>query len=90
MSPEFSATMTSEDLDRDAAGAEKAAESGPVLVTDGGEPAFVLLSFADYRRLVAQRPGQRSLIDVLADTEGQDFDFNPDKAEMRLLPRLGD
>ncbi|AJE32783.1 hypothetical protein B842_04650 [Corynebacterium humireducens NBRC 106098 = DSM 45392] len=43
--------VSSRDFNRDVSAAKRAASKGPVVVTDRGEPAFVLLSIDDYRRL---------------------------------------
>ena len=67
-------TMSSREFNQDAGGAKKAAENGPVIITDRGRPAHVLLSFADYRKLLGGGP---SLIDVLAMPGGEDIDFDP-------------
>lgn len=72
-------TMSSREFNQDAGGAKRAAEKGPVIITDRGRPSHVLLSFEDYRRLGG---GERSLLDVVAQKEAGDFDFVP--------PRMGD
>lgn len=71
-------TMTSREFNQDASRAKKAAKDGPVFITDRGQPAHVLLSIEEYRRLTE---GCLSLADTVAQSEGTDFDFNP--------PRLG-
>ncbi|MDO5668603.1 MAG: type II toxin-antitoxin system Phd/YefM family antitoxin [Corynebacterium sp.] len=53
------AIVSSRDFNRDVSAAKRAAARGPVIVTDRGEPAFVLLSIADYRRL-SDSEGTRS------------------------------
>ena len=69
-------TYSSRDFNQDTSGAKRAAENGPVYITDRGRPAHVLLSIEEYRRLTA-RPV--SLADALAG-EG-DFDFNPPRLD---------
>ena len=44
-------TITSRTFNQDASGAKRAAENGPVFITDRGKPAHVLLSIEAYRRL---------------------------------------
>ena len=44
-------TITSREFNQDVGRAKKAAQDGPVLITDRGRPAHVLLSIDDYRRL---------------------------------------
>ncbi len=71
-------TMTSREFNQDASGAKKAARSGPVFITDRGRPAHVLMTIADYQRLVGE---QATLAEALAQKGAPDFDFEP--------PRLG-
>jgi prevent-host-death family protein len=56
-------TVTSREFNQDVTRAKKAAEKGPVLITDRGRPAHVLLSIQDFRRLTGQR---RSLLQALS------------------------
>ena len=44
-------TLSSREFNQNTSEAKKAAERGPVFITDRGRPAHVLLSFEDYRRL---------------------------------------
>lgn len=76
-------TVTSREFNLDIAAAKRAAKEGPVVVTDRGEPAFVLISWGHYRRLAAKE-GQ-SLADLLHQESG-DFDFDPPKLNMGLRP----
>ena len=71
-------TISSREFNQDAGGAKKAAEKGPVIITDRGRPAHVLLSFEDYQQLVG---AGASLLDALAQKKEGDFDFEP--------PRMG-
>lgn len=72
------ATVTSRELNQDVGGAKKAAQSGPVFITDRGKPAHVLLSIEDYRRLAGQG---RSLAEALSMPGLADIEFEP--------PRVG-
>lgn len=44
-------TFSSRQFNQDASGAKKAAQAGPVFITDRGQPAHVLLTFDDYKKL---------------------------------------
>ena len=44
--------MSSREFNQDTSGAKKAAEQGPVYITDRGRPAHVLLTFDAYEELV--------------------------------------
>jgi len=54
-------TITSRDFNRDVSAAKRAAEAGPVTITEHGRRAHVLLTAADYDRLAgqAERVGSR-------------------------------
>ncbi len=56
-------TMTSREFNQDSGRAKRAAEQGPVFITDRGEPAHVLLTVAAYEALVGV---QVSITDLLA------------------------
>ncbi len=56
-------TLSSREFNQDASKAKRAAESGPVIITDRGRPAHVLLTFASYKKL-SQR--QTRIADLLA------------------------
>lgn len=47
-------TITSRDFNRDVSAAKRAAEQGPVTITDHGKRSHVLLTAADYDRLTNQ------------------------------------
>ena len=69
-------TITSREFNQDVGRAKKAAEDGPVMITDRGRPAHVLLSIDDYRRLTG---GAETLAEALAQPDAPDFDFTPPK-----------
>jgi prevent-host-death family protein len=71
-------TISSREFNQDVSGAKRAAESGPVVITDRGQPAFVLLRHDAYRQLVGKGP---SIADLLAQPESDDLEFDP--------PRMG-
>lgn len=77
-------TMSSREFNQDASRAKRAAKSGPVFITDRGQPQHVLLSIEEYRRLV----GGRRITDVLAMPEAGTIAFDPPKAT--ILPRAVD
>jgi prevent-host-death family protein len=73
-------TISSRAFNQDVGKAKRAAEEGPVTITDRGKPAFVLMKHEDYKRLSGHR---KSLVDMLADDRPEaDFDFE--------FPRLSD
>ncbi len=76
-------TLSSRELNHDIGRAKKAATQGPVVITDRGQPAHVLLSFEEYQRLTLQ---QRSIVDALAMPEVDDIDFEPLRTQIGIQP----
>jgi len=56
-------TISSRQFNQDASGAKNASRNGPVIITDRGRPAHVLLTIEEYRRLAG---GGRKIADLLA------------------------
>ena len=72
-------TLSSRQFNQDASKAKKAAQFGPVFITDRGRPAHVLLSFDEYKKITST---PIKIADLLA---------LPDAAEIELvLPNLRD
>ncbi|WP_374360773.1 type II toxin-antitoxin system Phd/YefM family antitoxin [Pseudoduganella danionis] len=67
-------TISSREFNQHASKAKRAANNGPVFVTDRGRPTHVLISFDEYQRLTKQR---RNIADALAmpDSTDSEFDF---------------
>jgi prevent-host-death family protein len=72
-------TMTSREFNQDVARAKRAAKEGPVVITDRGRPAYVLMRHETYQWLSRQGANIRAL---LADPGSERIEFEP--------PRLGD
>lgn len=71
-------TLSSRELNQDIGRAKRAANDGPVFITDRGRPAHVLLTYAEYQRLTGGGPTIRALLDQPG---MEDIEFDP--------PRLG-
>ncbi len=70
-------TMTSREFNQHTGVAKSAADKGPVVITDRGKPAYVLLSNAEFERLTGKRPfvsAAESLADPNYDSQS-DFDI---------------
>ena len=76
-------TINSRTFNQDASGAKRAAQDGPVFITDRGKPAHVLLSIEAYRRLAGP---QENILDLLADPEAADVAFEPDRLDSLTRP----
>jgi prevent-host-death family protein len=77
-------TLSSREFNQDTSRAKKAAADGPVFITDRGEPAHVLLSIEEYRRLSGS---QRSLFDALSMPNPDDIDFDAELPRFRDVPK---
>lgn len=73
-------TLSSREVNQDLGRAKKAARHGPVIITDRGRPAHVLLSIEEYRRLTGER---RSLVEALSMPGLAEIDFEPPRADIR-------
>lgn len=66
-------TLSSRQFNQDASKAKKAAMAGPVIITDRGRPAHVLLTFAEYKRITG---GRTKIADLLAMPGIEDIELN--------------
>jgi len=66
-------TLSSRQFNQDASKAKKAAEAGPVIITDRGRPAHVLLTFEEYRRITGERG---RIADLLAMPGAEDVEID--------------
>ena len=78
-------TLSSRQFNQDASRAKKAAQDGPVFITDRGRPAHVLLSFEDYQKLTG---GRTKIADLLFMPGIEDIEFETPQA--RDLPQPAD
>ena len=76
-------TISSRELNQDVTRAKKATKSGPVIITDRGKPAHVLLSIEEYQRLTKQR---RNIADSLAMPGVADIEFEPQRLTLETRP----
>jgi prevent-host-death family protein len=66
--------ISSRDFSQDISRAKRAADRGPVVITDRGRPAYVLLRHEAYLRLLEKAPTIRDLLDQPG---AEDIDFDP-------------
>lgn len=76
-------TLTSREFNQGASEAKRAANNGPVFITDRGRPAHVLMSYEDYQRLIKQH---RNIADVLAMPVVADIEFEPPRVMIEHRP----
>ena len=76
-------TLSSREFNQGASEAKRAANNGPVFITDRGRPAHVLMSFEEYQRLTKQR---RNIADALAMPSVADIEFEPPRVTIKSRP----
>ncbi len=67
-------TMTSREANQDFSRAKREAKSGPVIITERGRPANVLMSYDEYQRLAGRRT---NIVDLLAMPGQEEVEFEP-------------
>lgn len=74
-------TMTAREFNRDVSAAKREASRGPVVITDRGAPAYVLMSIEEYRRM-----GEKgmSLVERLSMDDDLDIEFEPARLGIEL------
>ena len=77
-------TMTSREANQDFSRAKREAKSGPVIITERGRPANVLMTYDEYRRLVGK---PQSILEQLAIPEFGGHRTRSARADDRALPR---
>ena len=76
-------TLTSREFNQGASEAKRAANNGPVFITDRGRPAHVLMRFEDYQRLTRQR---RNIAEALAMPGIAKIEFEPPRVTIDIRP----
>jgi PHD/YefM family antitoxin component YafN of YafNO toxin-antitoxin module len=76
-------TYSSREFTRDVSAAKRAAEKGPVFITDRGRPAYALLRIEDYYKLQGQPT--ESLLEVMnAIPGGEGIDFEAPNLQLHI------
>jgi len=70
--------LSSREFNQDTSKAKRAAKRGPVFITDRGRPSHVLLTVEEYQKITG---GQKSIVDLLAMTEGAELEFEPPRLD---------
>ncbi|MEI8094234.1 MAG: type II toxin-antitoxin system Phd/YefM family antitoxin [Spirochaetales bacterium] len=74
-------TLSAREFNQHSSEAKRAAEAGPVYITDRGKPTHVLLSMDAYRRLTGTR---RSIVEQLGMV--QEIEFDPPRSRDLARP----
>ena len=78
-------TLSSREFNQDTSSAKKATRQGPVIITDRGRPAHVLLSIEDYEKLTGMNA---NIVELLVMPEAADIEFETERAV--ITPRSVD
>lgn len=78
-------TISSREFNQAVSEAKRAAKHGPVIITDRGQPAHVLMTIELYQRLTGR---SAKIADLLAMPGVADIEFDP--AESRELAQAAD
>lgn len=62
-------TLSSRQFNQDTSRAKSVAKEGPVIITDRGRPAHVLLTFADYKKLKGEKSNIADLLAMPGETD---------------------
>ena len=74
------AIMTARAFNQDVSAAKRSAGTEPLIITDRGEPAYVLLTYAEFERLSGR---QRTIVELLRQDGEDDGDLTFPRADFR-------
>jgi len=74
-------TFSSRVFNQDVGKAKRAAQNGPVFITERGNPSHVLLAFSEYKKITNK---SRNIIEVISMDE--DVGFEPSRADITIKP----
>lgn len=75
-------TLSSREFNQATSRAKKAAQRGPVFITDRGRPAHVLLTIKEYEEITNKRI---NILDLLAMPGVAEIDFEPPRLRGKLF-----
>ena len=75
-------TVSSREFNQASSRVKKAADKGPVIITDRGEPEYVILKYDVFERLTG---GHKSIADCLALPEAE-VEFTPPRVKLTVNP----
>jgi len=74
-------TVSSRDFNQDINKSKRAARTGPVFITNRGQPAYVLLTIELYQKITDK---QKSIADLLSMPGVADIDFDISRMDKQL------
>ena len=76
-------TLSSREFTQNICAATKAADQGPVFITERGRPVHVLLSIDAYQRLIREH---RNMAELLSIPDMADIEFEPIRSSATVTP----
>ena len=76
--------VTSREFNQNVSAVKRAADDGPVIITDRGEPAYVLMRHEEYKKLTSKG---LSMLELLGHVGGEDIDRQSEIPRRRISPR---
>lgn len=73
-------TFSAREFNQDISAAKRAAEDGPVIITDRGRPSHVLMSIEEFNRITGR---EQDLVEWLA-MEGDEIEFDPERLSLDI------
>lgn len=73
--------ISSREFNQDVSRAKREADRAPVVITDRGKPAYVLMNHDTYRKLTGRQP---SILDLLDLPGTETIDFDPPRIDIVL------
>jgi len=81
------ATFSSREFAHDLANVKRAAQQGPVFITDRGRPTYALMKIEDFRRLANSGSPARSLLEVMDNLPASaGIEFEPARLDGQVAP----
>lgn len=80
-------TLSSREFNQNRSSVKRAAERGPVIVTDRGKPCLVVMNFEDYQRMSEKRG---TLLERLYMPGVAEIDFEPPRIGRDEFPHPAD
>jgi prevent-host-death family protein len=81
-------TLTSREFHQNSAKVKRAAENGPVIITDRGKPTLVVLTYEEYESKAQKERRFLSLADALATPGAEDIELEIPRHGPHRFPEL--
>jgi antitoxin Phd_YefM of type II toxin-antitoxin system len=75
-------TQSAREFNHDVSAAKRAAAREPVVITERGRPAYVLMSIQEYQRLTEVQP---DIVEWLSADDGADFDVPRVQLDLKVF-----